>query len=139
MHVCFLILDPPKIVEFTLSSDIPPLIASSNATVTCNATGFPAPNVTLLKNGSPLDLNDDFLSVSSSSGSLHQSVTIVLTNLDFFDSAEYSCNATNQLASFQRTSSVTSLYTIQCKLATTSIESCFTLLFSISQILQMLH
>ena len=134
--MCLSFLDPPRIVEFTRPSDIPPLIASSSATITCNATGFPTPNVTILKNGSPLDFNDQSLSVSSSSGSLYQSVTTVLSNLDFFDSAEYSCNATNQLASFQRTSSVASLYTVQCKLLTMPIEAA---LLSLSQILLMLH
>ena len=123
-------------MEFTLPSDIPPLIASSNATITCNATGFPAPNVTILKNGLPLDFNDQSLSVSSSSGSLHQSVTAVLTNLDFFDSAEYSCNATNQLALFQRISSVTALYTVQCKPNNVYRK---VLYFAISQILPMSH
>ena len=112
-------LDPPKIVEFTESSDVPALIASSNATITCNATGFPVPDVTILKDGSPLDMNDQFLNVSSTFGSLYRSVTVVLTELDFFDSAEYSCNATNQLASFQRVMSPVSLYTVQCELADT--------------------
>ena len=111
--------DPPRIVEFTRSTDISPLIASSNATITCNATGFPAPNVTILKDGSLLALNGQDLSVSFTSGSLHRSVSVVLTNLNFFDSGMYSCNATNYLASFQREMSQPSLYTVQCKYAQT--------------------
>ena len=96
---------------FTSSSDI----ANSNATITCNATGFPAPNVTILKDGSLLALNGQDLIVSSTSGSLHRSISVELTNLNFLDSGVYSCNATNYLASFQRVMSQPSPYTVQCK------------------------
>ena len=67
--------------------------------------------VVILKDNLPV-VNQNLRTLS---GELYNFVSITLTNLDFTDTALYSCNATNQLASFQRRMTTPQQYTIQCK------------------------
>lgn len=90
-------------------------VASSSITLNCNVTGFPVPSVEILKDGVPLLQQDSSLVPDLQAGELFSFVSITLTDLDFFDTAEYSCSASNFLASTQTSNSVPSLYTILCK------------------------
>ena len=71
--------------------------------------------VDILRDGVPLLQYDDSLDPNSIEGELFSFVSITLTDLDFFDTANYSCNATNFLASMQTRNSDPSLYTVLCK------------------------
>ena len=71
--------------------------------------------VDILRDDVPLLQYDDSLASNFSTGELFSFVSITLTDLDFFDTANYSCNATNFLASTQTRNSDPSLYTVLCK------------------------
>ena len=101
---------PPNIVEFPVSPGN--IIASSNITLSCNVTGFPVPSVDILRDGIPLPQDD---SSYEKEGELFRFVSMTLTDLDFFDTANYSCNATNFLAEVETRNSDPSLYRILCK------------------------
>ena len=111
---------PPSIVEFPISPGN--IVASSNITLSCNVTGFPVPSVDVLRDGVPLLQYD-----SSLEGELFRFVSITLTDLDFFDTASYSCNATNFLASTETSNSDPSLYTVLCKYIRCSECTCHVL------------
>ena len=71
--------------------------------------------VDILRDSVPLLEYDDSLDRDLIEGELFSFVSITLTDLDFFDTASYSCNATNFLASTQTRNSDPSLYTVLCK------------------------
>ena len=98
----------------------PTLVAGGDITITCNVTGFPLPDVDILKDGIPFNLQDDTLDITKTdgildNGELYRSISVSLYQLTFNDAAKYSCNATNNLASPQTRNSTPAIYTVQCK------------------------
>ena len=100
---------PPNIVDFSVSPGN--IIASSNITP-CIVTGFPVPSVDILRDGVSLPEDD---SSCVKMGEMFRFVSMILTDLDFFDTANYSCNATNFLAEVETRNSDPSLYRVLCK------------------------
>lgn len=98
-------------------ADSPPVIvAGGSTTITCNATGVPVPEVDILRDGVPFNAQG----AEQSSGVLgdgveYFSVSVTLSDLNYTDSAQYSCNATNNLAEVQTNVSTPSQYTVYCK------------------------
>ena len=111
---------PPDFIVFPNSMAPPTLVAGGDITITCNVTGFPLPDVDILKDGIPFNLQDDTLDINETGGILdngefYRSISVSLYQLTFNDTAEYSCNATNNLASPQTRNSTPALYIVQCK------------------------
>ena len=106
-------LVPPSFIDNPTSVN---LTAGSSVTVLCNVTGFPQPEVDILKDG----VTDSSLSYERSNGSLpngllFQSVSLLLSDVTFADTALYSCSASNKLASQVTNMSPAALHTVQCK------------------------
>ena len=111
---------PPDFTVFPNSMAPPTLVAGGDITITCNVTGFPLPDVDILKDGIPFNLQDDTLDINETGGILdngefYRSISVSLYQLTFNDTAEYSCNATNNLASPQTRNSIPAIYIVQCK------------------------
>jgi len=62
-----------------------------NVTLTCNATGNPAPTISWTRDGSPLDINGN----SSRIGFSLDEKELTITNVNRTDSGEYRCVAEN--------------------------------------------
>ena len=82
----------------------------------CNATGFPKPDVIIVKDGEAIAPGSYETSNGSLlNGLLYQSVSLLLSGLTFSDTGLYSCNASNELASLQIENSSPTNYIVQCK------------------------
>ena len=105
------LLVPP---EITVHPKPQSVVAGDNTVLLCNVTGYPRPLVDILKDNIPLIIEN------SSQGVLHDGVqymnlSVSLHLLSYNDTANYSCNATNNLASLKNETSPPALYLVQCK------------------------
>ena len=114
MHVpCYSVTVPPMFVDPPSPFEI---VAGGNITITCNATGVPIPEVNILRDGVPFSIPGTQTSSGVlSDGVEYFSVSVTLSNLNYTDSAEYYCNATNNLAAVRTSTSSPSQYTVYCK------------------------
>ena len=90
-----------------------------NVTLTCNATGNPAPTISWTRNGSPIDTSDN--SRISFSGNKKQ---LTITNVSRTDSGEYRCVANNSLGidtSNLATLNVQCKYDVLCQVPSSSL------------------
>ncbi|XP_020608165.1 hemicentin-2-like [Orbicella faveolata] len=87
---CCLSTDPP---EFTAYSQNVTKPEGDNVTLSCNATGNPAPAISWFINGSPIDTTINNSRISFSGNQKH----LTITNLSRTDSGKYRCKANNSL------------------------------------------
>ena len=92
------------------------LIASNTVVITCNVSGYPRPSVDILKDNMLLTSTNGIRSQGSlSDGMQFSSISITLYSLTYNDSANYTCNATNYLASVETRTSSSVPFLVQCK------------------------
>ena len=90
----------------------------------CNATGFPPPDILWLRNGVKVQITGDFLNPNrditvvtiqlSTNPELIVSV-LSIEQVDLIDAGNYSCLATNSLTKTLSDASVGALLSVQCK------------------------
>ena len=114
--------------------------AGSSVSILCNATGFPQPEVDILKDGvTDLSLSYERSNGSLPNGLLFQSVSLLLSDVTFADTALYSCSSSNELASLVIKMSPSALHTVQCKeLLIVDLRIRLHVFFSLFQMLLML-
>ena len=93
--------------------------AASGIMVTCQATGYPSPNITWLKNNQTLP--DSHVTVSNdhvtqSSGQVVATSTLTITRAQLSDAGVYVCQASNHLVVLSRVWSTPSHLTVLCEL-----------------------
>ena len=81
----------------------------------CEAMAIPTPSITWLKNEEILDLSASSIDISFSNRDNSNTSTLVLSSLNFTDTARYSCFAVNSLASVQNSTSLAGILTVNCK------------------------
>ncbi len=97
-------LDQPKITDHPESQTITE--GDGDVTLSCDASGSPAPELSWTRNGSPVETsNNSRISLSNNNKSL------TITNVNRADSGKYQCVASNKLGN--ATSNAT--LDIQCK------------------------
>lgn len=113
-NLCYLV--PPEFVEFPDPDSPPEIVAGGSTTITCNATGVPVPQVNILQDGVPFNVpNAERSSGVLNDGLEYSSVSVTLNDLNYTDSAQYSCFATNNLAAVQNSTSEPSQYIVYCE------------------------
>ena len=88
-------------------------LRSSNADITCNATGFPPPRVTWYRRGALLDVNGEYM-FNNETGTLH------LISLTMNKTGRYTCVANN----IRGSDSVSSTVTVKGKLSRVLLCMC---------------
>lgn len=90
-------------------------LIGENVTLLCSAYAVPAPNITWLKNRVLIDLNlQAITTVFNTKGHVTNSQLTILS-LNFSDTGEYSCMASNNLVSIQTTNSSIATLTVNSK------------------------
>ena len=86
-------------------------LVGDNVTLSCSAYAVPAPSIVWLKDGVPLS-NEI---ITSNVVGANTSSSLFLSLLQFSDTANYSCNASNELVSVQSSTSAIALLTVNGK------------------------
>ena len=105
------LLVPP---EITVHPKPQFIIAGDSTVLFCNVTGYPRPLVDILKDNIPLNIETSSQGVLDN-GVQYMSLSVSLYSLSYNDTANYSCNATNNLALLKTEISPQALYLVQCK------------------------
>ena len=90
-------------------------LIGENVTILCSAYAVPAPNITWLKNRVPIDLNIQAVTAVYSTESHVTNSQLTILSLNFSDTGEYSCMASNNLVSVQTTNSSVATLTVNSK------------------------
>lgn len=109
MVCCCLLTDPP---EFTPHSQDASKSEGDNVTLSCNATGNPAPTISWFINGFAVDTSINNSRISFSGNQKH----LTITNLSRTDGGKYRCKANNRVGNrtYFSASDVATL-DVQCK------------------------
>ena len=89
-------------------------IAGGNASFVCTVEASPTPNITWLVNGTVVDVDSEGSVTNTTSGTMTNS-TLTLTLLDFNDTGNYSCMASNFLVELRSDTSEEETLSVLCK------------------------
>ena len=100
------------------SADVPTTqvtgVANGSVSFSCIVEASPTPNITWLVNGTVVDVDSEGSVTSTTSGILTNS-TLSLTMLDFNDTGNYSCMASNFLAEVRSNTSTEIALSVLCE------------------------
>ena len=91
-------------------------LIGESVTFSCEVFGIPTPSITWLKDGQSLDTTTPTTSVVFSATGYTNSSQLVLSSLNFSNSGEYSCYASNYLVSVENKTSNNGTLTVNSKL-----------------------
>ena len=111
---------PPHIVLDPRSAAV---AVGGSVEFSCNATGFPPPDILWLKDGVKVMITGNFLNPNMITAMTIQSSTnpelvvsvLSIEQVDLIDAGIYSCLATNNLTDILSDSSLGATLTVQCK------------------------
>ena len=112
---------PPVIVLDPQSTEV---VIGGNVEFSCNATGFPSPEILWLRDGNEVEINGNLANPNKKIASITSQTdtcplvvesVLYIEQVDLTDAGTYSCLATNNLTKTLTTSSFGALLTILSK------------------------
>ena len=97
-------------------------IVGESSTLVCQTSGSPVPSIQWKKDGQNVT-GSGRISIVTLTNGLVRTSNITITNLDFSDTGNYTCVASNNLAVLQTDSSPPALLTVNRKLLMSKINS----------------
>ena len=112
---------PPQIVLNPRNAEV---AVGESVEFSCNATGFPPPDIVWLRNGVKVQMTGNFVNPNTTiiTTTIQLSTnpelvvgTLSIEQVDVTDAGNYSCLATNHLTETLNDTSVEALLSVQCK------------------------